>query len=77
MSGKGVAGDIGGQFIFAGNRSWIESNGIKIGSIERHIRQLESDGKVVIIVADSKDILGIVAMADTPKQWARFLPASN
>mmetsp|Transcript_13106 Transcript_13106/g.32112 ORF Transcript_13106/g.32112 Transcript_13106/m.32112 type:complete len:1117 (-) Transcript_13106:387-3737(-) len=70
-SGKGVEGFIGGRKIVAGNRSWIESNGVKVGFSESHVTQLESDGKVVVLIADAKEIMGIVALADTPKPYAR------
>ena len=69
FEGKGVMGTIDGRNIVAGSLAFIKE-GVDTGAIEHHIIVFEKQGKTVLVVADSKP-LGIITLADKPKQEAR------
>lgn len=69
FEGKGVMGTIDGRNIVAGSLAFIKE-GVDTGAIEHHITVFEKQGKTVLVVADSKP-LGIITLADKPKQEAR------
>lgn len=68
LPGQGVKGTIQEQEYFFGNR-WLimERLGISMKEQEQQIQQLEQQGKTVMLLATSKEILGLVAVADTVK----------
>ena len=69
-SGKGVIGIIKRKKYLFGNEALIHDANI---ALEKHIAQihtLESEGKTVMILADEKNVLGLVAVADTIRESA-------
>ncbi|MFA6521166.1 MAG: heavy metal translocating P-type ATPase [Candidatus Gracilibacteria bacterium] len=69
VPGHGVTGLIGGQKYFLGNRKLIgETAGLDVNKVDRKIRRLEEQGKTVVILASEKEIIGMVAVADTLKE---------
>ncbi len=65
--GKGVEGVVGGKKIFVGRRLLMEENGLDISSVLETMDKLESESKTAMIIAEEKQILGIIAVADTLK----------
>jgi Cu+-exporting ATPase len=69
IPGHGVEGIINNQKYFFGNRKLItEIANLDASKAERKIRKLEEDGKTTMILASDKEILGLVAVADTLKE---------
>lgn len=69
IPGHGVQGLIRDEIYYLGNRKLItEVVGLTVESIERKIRRLEESGKTVMILANKKEILGLIAVADTIKE---------
>ena len=69
IPGHGVEGKVGGKKYYFGNRKLItDVVGLKVGEIEAKISRLESEGKTAMILASEKEILGIIAVADTLKE---------
>jgi len=72
IPGHGVEGVIKEEKYFVGNRKLItDLIGIektKIEEIEQQISKLEDEGKTVMIVASEKEMLGLIAVADTIKK---------
>ena len=69
--GKGIEGFVGGQKMFLGNRSLIEDVGMFLApEIENRAAALEFEGKTLLFLANQKELLGIVAVADTLKESA-------
>jgi len=67
--GRGIIGKIKGKNIFVGNRLLMKENGIQIGnSFIEKIQKLEKMGNSVILIAEGKNFLGIVGIADTTKE---------
>jgi len=61
--GKGIQGRIGTKKYLIGNNKLIKT----FNQVESKIQSLEEDGKTVMILADEKEPLGIIAVADTIK----------
>jgi len=68
IPGHGVEGNISGKKYYLGNRKlMIDVVELSINAIERKVCKLEEQGKTVMIFASEKEILGIIAVADTIK----------
>ena len=70
LSGRGVLAKAAGREVLLGNRVLMEENGIKIQLIEDRIRELENEGKTVMLVAINRKLSGLIAVADTLKENA-------
>ncbi|MBR0600062.1 heavy metal translocating P-type ATPase [Sinanaerobacter chloroacetimidivorans] len=71
ITGRGAKGMIDGEQYYIGNPRLFKEIGV---SVEGHIKQIESlqdEGKTVILVGNSKQILGMIAVSDQPKGNAR------
>ena len=71
ITGRGAKGIIDGEHYYIGNPRLFKEIGV---SVESHIKQIESlqnEGKTVILVGNSKQILGLIAVSDQPKENAR------
>jgi len=69
IPGHGVEGVINNQKYFFGNRKLIaDITNLDASKAERKIRKLEEDGKTTMILASEKEVLGLVAVADTLKE---------
>jgi len=71
ISGYGVTINYQGKNILLGNRKLMNKNKININSIEKDIKKLEEQGKTVVILASNKKIIGIIAIADTLKEFSK------
>lgn len=72
VPGHGVVGKIGGNKYYLGNRKLLtDIVGLPESAtqkVERKIRKLEEQGKTVMILTSDKEVLGLVAVADTIKE---------
>lgn len=68
ITGKGVEAFYKNNKILLGNRRLMQDNKIKIRDIENKIVKLENEGKTVMIVAQNKALIGLIAVADTLKE---------
>lgn len=66
IPGKGVKWTIDGQVYFLGTKRLLEDHKIII-THQKEIEQLESEGKTVMLIATDKEMIGIIAVADTVK----------
>ncbi len=72
IPGQGVAGKLKGAQYYLGNRHLIkETLGISLDKYEDKIARLEEEGKTVMILSSNLKILGVLAVADTPKETSR------
>lgn len=66
LPGKGISAVIRDKKLFCGNTAYLKEQGIKIESIaEQILEQFRSEGKAVILVADTEKLLGAVTLSDT------------
>lgn len=74
IPGKGLEGEIivdsQPQKLFLGNRALMEEKNINYSVIEADLEKLENAGKTVMIIANTEELLGIIAVADTVKESA-------
>ena len=68
ISGKGIIGILGGKKYLGGNMLLMNENNIDTTSIIEKSKKLLKNGKTVLYFADEKNIIGIIAVADTIKQ---------
>lgn len=72
IPGRGVEGKIKNVLYYFGNRKLIESiAGLETDTIERKLHRLEESGKTAMILATEKQIVGIIAVADTIKETSK------
>jgi Cu+-exporting ATPase len=68
VTGKGVAGTIGGRKVVIGNRANFLEAGLNLKDSEEAMTGLENQGKTSMIVSVDNKIAGILAVADTLKE---------
>lgn len=68
IPGHGVQADVHGKAYYFGNRKLISDIvGLSIERIDRKMSRLEEQGITVMILASSKEVLGLIGVADTVK----------
>ncbi|MEM2760959.1 MAG: heavy metal translocating P-type ATPase [Nitrososphaerales archaeon] len=71
VPGKGVKVTCNGNMITVGSQGLIESEGIDIRQAQEYIMKLQQQGKTAVMVALDKELIGVIALLDTPKPNAR------
>jgi len=67
IKGKGVEGRVDGKIILVGSKKFIREKGIDTFKLEQDLLKLEKEAKTVMFVAVDKELLGMIALADTLK----------
>ncbi len=69
VHGRGVRASIGSNICFGGNRAMVEEAGIDPGPLAGKADELAAEGKTPLYFGDEteKKLLGVIAVADTPK----------
>ncbi|MDD4665700.1 MAG: heavy metal translocating P-type ATPase [Clostridia bacterium] len=70
MPGWGVGAVVEEQEVFVGTRKLLKEKNVSIDAAETKMRELESQGKTVMLVAIGQEVAGIIAVADTVKEYA-------
>jgi Cu+-exporting ATPase len=68
VPGKGIEAYFEEKRILLGTRKLMEENGISFNELEAKMRSFEKNGKTAVFVASGKEIIGLVAVADTLKE---------
>jgi len=71
IPGKGVGAKIEDKKVFLGTRKLMLDNQINPEPIEEKIVDLENQGKTAMILALGDEIIGIIAVADTLKEYSK------
>jgi Cu+-exporting ATPase len=71
LPGKGVIGKINNKEILFGNRKLMTENKIDYRNFEEKIIALENQGKTAMLLAYNKEFVGIIAVADTLKEFSK------
>jgi len=71
IPGHGITAKISGKTYYLGNQRLMNKNKIKITNPDR-IKDLEDQGKTVMILSDNKNVLGLIAVADTIKDTSKI-----
>jgi Cu+-exporting ATPase len=70
ISGFGVEGLLLGEQLFFGNRKLMDREKVDFRSHLTQIEKLEAEGKTVMLLAASQNLVGLIAVADTVKESA-------
>lgn len=70
-TGKGVAAKYKGKVLYLGNRVLMEEKKVPIKDIESKVVSLEEQGKTVVFLASAKTLMGVIAVADQAKPFAK------
>jgi Cd2+/Zn2+-exporting ATPase len=70
VTGKGVRADFEGQKIAIGNARLYEEGSIP-EALQQHVLRLQAEGKTIMLVQVDGQFLGVVALADTPREGVR------
>jgi len=68
LPGRGVAATCSGKKVLLGNRRLMSENAISIIQAENNIRELENEGKTVMLTAIDGKLAGLIGVADTIKE---------
>jgi len=68
-SGKGVKGTVTGKRVMLGNRAMMK--GISVSKAEPHLQRLENQGKTAMLLAVSEEIVCVIGVADTLKEYSK------
>lgn len=69
--GAGISGRINQQEYFAGTKKRLAQLSLSVASLEEQALHLEREGKTVMYLADEKQVLGLIAVADAVKPEAK------
>ena len=71
VHGRGVRAKLGGYLCLAGNRAMMEEAGIDLTDWLPKAEALANEGKTPLYFAKGTDMLGVIAVADTPKPTSK------
>ena len=71
ISGKGVAARIQALEVFLGNRKLMQDEKIDIQISARDLDRLEEEGKTVMFLARNNQLIGLVAVRDSLKEFSK------
>lgn len=71
IPGHGVEAKYKGKHILLGTRKLMADNGINVENLEDKIRLFEDEGKTAMLVAVDNESSGVIAVADTLKEYSR------
>ena len=71
LPGKGISGRIEGLQVFLGNRKLMQDKSIDIRAAGQDLDRLETEGKTVVFLAQDNKLIGLVAVRDTLKEFAK------
>ncbi|MFB5284026.1 heavy metal translocating P-type ATPase [Peribacillus sp. Hz7] len=66
--GKGVQATIQDDIFYAGNLRLFEELNVSLEDVKKHVQEIQSKGKTVVIVGTQNQIIGIIAVSDTIRE---------
>ncbi|MEM4260139.1 MAG: heavy metal translocating P-type ATPase [Candidatus Woesearchaeota archaeon] len=70
IPGYGISAKVENKQYYFGNIKLMEKNKIKTKNVINQIKQFEDQGKTVMVLSNNKEIIGIIAVADTIRESA-------
>ena len=68
IPGRGVTGSVNGELILAGKPSFIEQSGVTVtDNVKNKINGFGDEGKTAVLICRNNNIIGIIALQDTPR----------
>lgn len=76
IAGKGICAQVSGRKLWCGNEKFLKDNHIAIDSaIQSKLAGLRTQGKASVLVADSKQCIGVIALSDVLRPEAKGIVA--
>ncbi len=76
IPGHGVIGSLGKEKYYFGNNKLMKKFNIKSNTYTDKLTALEDEGKTAMILAKGKNVIGIIAVADTIKETSKHAVAA-
>lgn len=70
VPGEGVSAEVNGKVVIVGNRRMAERHGVRLGSLEPKMEEMENAGMTAVVCASEGEVLGLLGVADTLKKDA-------
>jgi len=70
VPGHGATARVDGRRVVVGNRRLMERDGIELGGLAEHRQRLAEGGRTAVVVAVDGRAVGLIAMADAPRETA-------
>ena len=70
IDGMGVRAEIDGETAFLGNRLLMDTQKLDLGALAADAQQLQGAGRTVVHVARAGKLIGLIAIADSPRPTA-------
>lgn len=70
LAGRGVKATVDGKEILVGNEELMKERGLAVDQYLTDYHRLQDEAKTVVFVAYDKQVIGLIAMADTLKEHA-------
>lgn len=71
LSGRGAQGEVGGVHVVLGNHRLFDEMRLCSPSIHEQVGQLESTGRTTVLVARDRRPIGIITVADRPRETGK------
>lgn len=71
IAGKGIEGQIDEEYYFAGNLRLLTEKNVDLKNAGSRASELAKEGKTPLFIANSKELLGIIAVADQLKTGSK------
>ncbi|MFH0797896.1 MAG: heavy metal translocating P-type ATPase, partial [Candidatus Woesearchaeota archaeon] len=68
IPGHGIEAKLDNKNYIFGNAKLMKLNNVKLDKVKDQMEELEGQGKTVMVLSDKKDVLGMIAVADTIKE---------
>ena len=73
LFGSGVRGQVEGEDWYLGNPALFHDMGVALKSCDAGIRQLQAEGKTVMVLGTRQEVIGYIATRDTLRENARVV----
>jgi len=71
IPGQGISAELNRKKYFLGNTKLMAKEGINISNSKTQMQEMEREGKTVMLLSDSKQLIGMVAAADAIKDTSK------
>ncbi|HET8855429.1 MAG TPA: heavy metal translocating P-type ATPase [Salinimicrobium sp.] len=72
IPGKGIIATVEDREVLIGNPTFIEENNITLSpTVQEKISSLGKEGKTVVVLSRQNEVIGLLALQDTPRQGAK------
>ncbi len=71
VPGEGITSEVRGRHVSVGNRRMLDRLGVKTGTLEMTMQEMEAEGMTAVACAADGELVGLLGVADTLKPDAR------